>query len=83
MLTKEYAQTEHVHKNTPQFQEPETWLGHAPKKGVKVCFAATHVEAWEAGTEAVISFEGKRFRIVCEGKDVPMIQTTRGILVGE
>jgi hypothetical protein len=83
MLTKEYTHAEHVHKDTLDFHEPEAWLGHTPKKGVKICFAATHVEAWESGTEAVISFEGKRFRIVCEGKDVPLIQTTRGILVGE
>jgi hypothetical protein len=83
MLTKEYVRTEHAHKNTLQFHEPEAWLGQAPNKGVQICFAATHVEAWEAGTEAVISFAGKRFRIVCEGKDMPLIQTTRGILVGE
>lgn len=83
MLTKEYTHTEHAYKNTQEFHEPEAWLGHAPKKGVKICFAATHAEAWEAGTEAVISFAGKRFRIVCEGKDVPFIQTTRGILVSE
>jgi hypothetical protein len=83
MLTKEYTHTEHVHKNTPEFHEPEAWLGHAPKQEVKIRFAATHVEAWEAGTEAVISFEGKRFRIVCEGKDAALMQTTRGILVGE
>jgi hypothetical protein len=83
MLTKERTHAEHGHKDTFEFHEPEAWLGHAPRKEVKICFAATHVEAWEAGTEAVISFEGKRFRIVCEGKDVPLIQTTRGILVGE
>ncbi len=83
MLTKEYTHAEHFRKDTLDFHEPEAWLGHAPKKGVKICFAATHVEAWEAGTAAVVSFEGKRFRIVCEGKDVPLIQTTRGILVGE
>jgi hypothetical protein len=83
MLTKEYAHAEHVQKNPPEFHEPEAWVGHAPKKGVKICFGATHLEAWEAGTEAVISFGGKKFRIVCEGKDVPSDQTTRGILVGE
>jgi hypothetical protein len=47
MLVKEYTHTEHTQKNIPEFHEPETWLGHAPKKGVKICFAATHVEAWE------------------------------------
>ena len=83
MLTKEYTHSEHAHKDAPEFHEPEAWLGRAPKKEVKVCFAVTHVEAWEAGTEAVISFEGKRFRILCEGKGVPSVQTTRGILVGE
>jgi hypothetical protein len=83
MLIKECTHAEHVHKNTPEFHEPEAWLGQAPKKEVKVCFAATHVEAWEAGAEAVIKWRGKRFRIVYEGKDVPLIQTTRGILVGE
>ena len=83
MLTKECTHAEHAFKNTQEFHEPETWLGHTPRTDVKICFAVTHVEAWEAGTEAVISFAGKRFRIVCEGKDVPLIQTTRGILVGE
>ncbi len=83
MLTKEHARVEHTHKETPEFHEPEAWLGHTPTKPVKVCFAATNLEAWEAGSEAVISWRGKRFRIVCEGKDVPLIQTTRGILVGE
>ncbi len=83
MLTKEHARAEHARKETPEFHEPEAWLGHTPAKPVKICFAATNLEAWEAGTEAVISWRGKRFRIVCEGKDVPLIQTTRGILVGE
>ncbi|HJS97845.1 MAG TPA: hypothetical protein VJ756_02050 [Terriglobales bacterium] len=83
MITREYVHTERVHNDVPEFHEPEAWLGHAPKKEVKICFAATHVEAWEAGTEAVINWRGKRFRIVCEGKDAPLIQTTRGILVGE
>ena len=83
MLTKEHAHAEHDHKETQEFHEPEAWLGHTPGKPIKICFAATNLEAWEAGTEAVISWKGKRFRIVCEGKDVPLIQTTRGILVGE
>lgn len=83
LTTKEHARAEHDRKTTPEFHEPEAWLGHAPKGPVKICFAATDPEAWEAGTEAVISYHGKRFRIVCEGKDVPLIQTTRGILVGE
>lgn len=83
MLTKEHERTEHEHEHTLEFHEPEAWLGHAPKKAIKICFAVTYVEAWESGTEAVISCQGKRFRIVCEGKDVPLIQTTRGILVGE
>ena len=83
MLTKEHAHAEHGHKETPEFHEPEAWLGHTPRKPIQICFAATNPEAWEAGTEAVISWKGKRFRIVCEGKDVPLIQTTRGILVGE
>jgi len=83
MLTKEHARTEQEHKTMPEFHQPESWLGHAPKKEIQICFAATHAEAWEAGTEAVISWHGKRFRIICEGKDVPLIQTTRGIRVGE
>ena len=83
MLTKEHAHTHHDHKDTPEFREPEAWLGGTPNKTVKISFAASNVEAWEAGTEAVLSWHGKRFRIVCEGKDVPLIQTTRGILVGE
>ena len=80
MLTKEREQEA---KTAGEFDEPEAWLGRTPRKPIRVCFAATNVEAWEAGTEAVISWQGKRFRIVCEGKDVPSIQTTRGILVGE
>jgi hypothetical protein len=83
MLTKEHARTEHADTEKPEFREPEAWLGRTPKKPVKVCFAATNPDAWEAGAEAVINWRGKRFRIVCEGKDGPLIQTTRGILVGE
>lgn len=83
MLTKERTHSDQDTKSTAEFHEPEAWLGRTPKKPIRVCFAATNVEAWEAGTEAVISWHGKRFRIVCEGKDVPQIQTTRGILVGE
>ncbi|HLK32635.1 MAG TPA: hypothetical protein VKT29_06065 [Terriglobales bacterium] len=83
MLTKERPRTDHDHKTTPEFREPEAWLGPAPHKEIRISFAATHLESWEPGTEAVISWRGKRFRIVCEGKDVPQIQTTRGILVGE
>ena len=83
MLTKEHARVEHGIKETPEFREPDSWVGHTPKMPVKISFAVTNLEAWEAGTEAVISWRGKRFRIVCEGKDVPLIQTTRGILVGE
>lgn len=83
MLTKEQARAQHEHQGTPEFHEPEAWLGKPPQKTVRVCFAATNVEAWEAGTTAVVSWQGKRFRITCEGKDVPLIQTTRGILVGE
>lgn len=83
LSTKEQTSSDTNHKMLHEFHEPEAWLGHAPKKEIKICFAVSNVEAWEAGTEAVISWQGKRFRIVCEGKDVPSIQTTRGILVGE
>ncbi len=83
MLTKERTHTGQDKESAREFYEPQAWLGHVPAKPVKVCFAATNVEAWEAGTEAVVSWRGKRFRIVCEGKDVPQIQTARGILVGE
>ncbi|HEV2116701.1 MAG TPA: hypothetical protein VGR48_11785 [Terriglobales bacterium] len=83
MLTKEHVRNNHDHRTTPEFHEPEAWLGHAPQKPVKICFSATNPEAWEAGTEAVINWRGKRFRIVCEGNDAPLTQTSRGILVGE
>jgi len=84
MLTaKEHVRAEHEHKEAPEFNEPEAWVGKPPEKAIRVCFAATNVEAWEPGTSAVMTWRGKRFRILCEGKDVPLIETTRGILVGE
>ncbi|HSB74738.1 MAG TPA: hypothetical protein VLC12_03760 [Terriglobales bacterium] len=83
MLTKEHTRAEHAHKDTLEFHEPTAWLGRTPKKLVKICFAATNVEDWDTGAEAVVTCGGKKFRIVCEGKDVPLAQTTRGILVGE
>lgn len=84
MLTaKEHTRPDQDHKNPPEFREPEAWLGKPPEKAIRICFAATNLEAWEAGTSAVVAWQGKRFRILCEGKDVPLIQTTRGILVGE
>ena len=84
MLTaKEHVRAQREYKEAPEFHEPEAWLGKPPEKAVRVCFAATNVEAWECGTSAMVTWEGKRFRILCEGKDVPLIQTTRGILVGE
>jgi hypothetical protein len=81
MLTKEHARLEHSHKEMPKFREPEAWMGTPPQKPIEVCFAATHVEAWQAGSSAVICWGGKRFRIVCEGKQAA--ETTCGILVGE
>jgi len=83
MFTKEHTCTDQDHKKMPEFREPEAWHGHTPQKQIKICFAASNSDAWETGTEAVIRWRGKRFRIVCEGKDVPLMQTTRGILVGE
>ena len=83
MLTKELTRTAHDSKHAPEFREPEAWLGKPPKKTVRIAFAASNLGEWETGTTAVISWHGKRFRILCEGNDVPLIQTTRGILVGE